>query len=133
MNYINMEYDSRKIKKGDIFVALEGETFDGHNFIDMAIQNGAKKILVSKNVEKKSGIEYELVPNLRKELGKIASEFYGYPQRKLKIIGVTGTNGKTTTTYLLEQLLGSEKVSRIGTVEYKIGKEIIEAVNTTPE
>lgn len=70
---------------------------------------------------------------MRKNLGKIASNFYGYPQKKLKIIGITGTNGKTTSTYLLESILGKEKVARIGTVEYKIGDEVIEAPNTTPE
>ena len=131
--YKNLHYDSRKITPGDVFVALEGNTVDGHNYIDIAIKNGAKGVLISKEVEKKDGVEYYLIENLRKKLGEIASEFYGYPQNNLKIIGITGTNGKTTTTYLLESILGSEKVSRIGTVEYKIGKEIIEAPNTTPE
>ncbi|MGL4534335.1 MAG: UDP-N-acetylmuramoyl-L-alanyl-D-glutamate--2,6-diaminopimelate ligase [Fusobacteriaceae bacterium] len=131
--YKNLHYDSRKITPGDVFVALEGSSVDGHNYIDIAIKNGATGVLISKEVEKKNGVEYYLVENLRKNLGEIASEFYGYPQNKIKIIGITGTNGKTTTTYLLESILGSDKVSRIGTVEYKIGKEIIDAPNTTPE
>lgn len=128
-----MEYDSRKIKNGDIFVALEGSVSDGHNYIKQAIENGAKGVLVSKKVEPEFPVEYILVKDLRKNLGKIASNFYGYPQKKLKIIGITGTNGKTTSTYLLESILGKEKVARIGTVEYKIGDEVIEAPNTTPE
>ena len=133
IEFKGMEYDSRKIKDGDIFVALEGSISDGHKYIEQAIENGAKGILVSKKVEPEFPVEYILVKDLRKNLGKIASNFYGYPQKKLKIIGITGTNGKTTSTYLLESILGKEKVARIGTVEYKIGDEVIEAPNTTPE
>lgn len=131
--YTGIEYDSRKIKEGNIFVALEGAVVDGHNFIEQAVKNGATCILVSKEVETKFPVEYILVEDLRKNLGIVASNFYDYPQKNLKIIGITGTNGKTTTTYLLESILGSENVSRIGTVEYKIGDEVIEAPNTTPE
>lgn len=128
-----IHYNSKEIKEGDIFVALTGSSVDGHNYIDSAINNGAKAIIVSKNVELREGVSYYLVEDLRKHLGIITSNFYGYPQKKLKIVGVTGTNGKTTTTFLIEQLLGEEKVARVGTVEYKIGDEIIEAKNTTPE
>lgn len=128
-----MEYDSRKIKENDIFVALEGSVVDGHNYISQAVERGAKCILVSKEVELVYPVTYILVENLRKNLGIIASNYYNYPQNNLQIIGVTGTNGKTTSTYLLESILGSENVARIGTVEYKIGDEIIEAPNTTPE
>lgn len=133
IKYTGMEYDSRKIEAGNIFVALEGAVVDGHKFIKNAVENGAKAILVSKEVPLEFPVEYILVKDLRKNLGKIASEFYNYPQKKLKIIGITGTNGKTTSTYLLESILGEKKVARIGTVEYKIGDEVIEAQNTTPE
>lgn len=131
--FTGMEHDSRKIVEGSIFVALEGEVVDGHTFIDTAIEKGAKLIIVSKEVPCQKGIGYVLIKNLRKHLGILASNFYGWPQKNIKILGVTGTNGKTTTTYLLEQLLGEEKVARFGTIEYKIGKEVIEAPNTTPE
>ncbi len=128
-----MEYDSRKIKEGDIFIALEGHVVDGHDFIEKAVANGAKTILVSKkNIAVIEGINYYYVENLPENMGKIASNFYGYPQNNLHIIGVTGTNGKTTTTYILEALLGEDKTARLGTVEYKIGDEIIPAPNTTP-
>lgn len=131
--FSSMEHDSRQVQENSIFVALEGEVVDGHNFIEAAIEKGAKLIFVSKEVECKSGIGYILIKNLRKHLGVLASNFYHWPQKKIKIIGVTGTNGKTTITYLLEQLLGADKVARFGTIEYKIGDEIIEAPNTTPE
>ncbi len=132
-SFSGIEYDSRKIKKGDIFIALEGAAFDGHKFIDMAVENGAVAIIGSREIEIKHQVTYVVVKDLRQKLGIIASNFYDWPQKQLKIVGITGTNGKTTTTYLLEQLLGEDKVSRIGTVEYKIGSEIIPAPNTTPE
>ena len=129
----NMEYDSRKINKGDIFIALAGHTVDGHDFIEKAVEKGAETIFVSrKDIQFIDGINYYYIENLSEDMGKIASNFYGYPQNSLKIIGVTGTNGKTTTTYILESLLGEDKTARLGTVEYKVGDEIIPAPNTTP-
>ncbi len=132
-SFSGMEYDSREIKKGDIFIALEGNTFDGHKFIDAAVEKGATAIIGSKEMDIKHPVTYIVVEDLRQKLGIIASNFYKWPQKKLEIVGITGTNGKTTTTYLLEQILGEAKVARIGTVEYKIGSEIIPAPNTTPE
>ena len=132
INGEDLEFDSRKIKQGDVFIALEGSIVDGHTFISKAIENGAKTVLVEKDVDKVEGINYFLVDGLREKMGIIASNFYGYPQNQLKIVGVTGTNGKTTTTYILESILGEKNVARIGTVEYKIGDEIIPAPNTTP-
>lgn len=132
INGEDLEFDSRKIKQGDVFIALEGSIVDGHTFISKAIENGAKTILVEKDVDKVEGINYFLVDGLREKMGIIASNFYGYPQNQLKIVGVTGTNGKTTTTYILESILEEKNVARIGTVEYKIGDEIIPAPNTTP-
>ena len=130
--YSGIEYDSRKIKKDNIFFALEGSAFDGHNFIEKAIENGAAMIVVSKNVKiYNKEVTYVKVKNSRNIMGKVASVFYGHPEKKVKIIGVTGTNGKTTSTYILESIIG--RVSRIGTVEYKIGDEVFDSVNTTPE
>lgn len=132
IKFNDIHYDSRKIKEGDIFVALSGISVDGHNFIAKAIELGAKMIIVSKEVEiLDKNVTYIKVEDTRQSLGLIASNFYDWPQNALKIIGVTGTNGKTTSTFILEKLLG--RCSRIGTVEYKIGEEIIEAPNTTPE
>jgi len=131
--FTGIEYDSRKIKQGDIFAALEGAELDGHDYIDKAVENGAKLILVSKEVIMKHPVSYILVKDLRQKLGFITSNLYDHPQKKLKIIGITGTNGKTTVTYMMEKLLGEKKCARIGTVEYKIGDEVIPAPNTTPE
>ena len=129
----DIEYDSRRICEGGIFAALEGFKVDGHDFIDAAVKNGASMVIVSKDVEiKYPDVTYVKVEDLRKKLGKIASNYYDEPQNNLKIVGITGTNGKTTTTYIMETLLG-ENIARLGTIEYKIGDEIIDAPNTTPE
>lgn len=131
---LGMEYDSRKIKENDIFFALAGYTVDGHDFIGKAVESGAKTIFVSKKgIELIKNINYYYVENLEDYMGIIASNFYGYPQDELKIIGITGTNGKTTISYLIEGLLGEERTARFGTIEYKIGDEIIPAPNTTPK
>ena len=132
IEYTGMEYDSRRIEDGNIFVALDGSVVDGHDYIEKAISLGARCIIVSKEVEiLDKNTTYILVKNLRLHLGIIASNFYDYPQKKMKILGVTGTNGKTTITYIMDKIL--QNIMRIGTVEYKIGDEIIPAPNTTPE
>lgn len=130
--YVKMEYDSRKIQNGDVFVALEGENNDGHKYIDTAIQRGAKLIVVSQKTDVKDlGINVVRVKNTRKILGRLASNFYGNPEKKLKLLGVTGTNGKTTTAYILHTFL--EKSAFIGSIGIKIGKKNYPPVNTTPE
>ncbi len=127
-----IEFDSRKIRNNYIFVAMIGSTVDGHNYIDMAIKNGAKMIIVEKkDIEFKNNITYVYVKNIRKDLGIIASNYYDWPQKKIKIIGVTGTNGKTTCTYILENIL--ENTSRIGTTGHRILDVNKETSNTTPE
>ena len=132
IEYTGMEYDSRKIVEGNIFAALDGSVVDGHDYIEKAISLGARCILISKDVEiLNKEVTYILVEDLRLHLGIITSNFYNWPQKNLKVIGVTGTNGKTTITYILDEIL--KNTMRIGTVEYKIGEEIIPAPNTTPE
>ena len=131
-----IEYDSRKIKEDFIFVAMTGNTVDGHNFIQKAIDNGAKIIITEKNIniseyKNADDVSFILVKNIRKKLGIIASNYYGYPQNKIKIIGITGTNGKTTSSFILENIL--EKTARIGTTGNRILDEEFETVNTTPE
>ena len=129
-------YDSRKIRENFVFIAMSGNNVDGHNFIQKAIDNGAKMIVVEKDVNIKEYNDYEnisfvFIKDVRKSLGIIASNYYNYPQNKIKIIGITGTNGKTTSSYILENIL--EKTSRIGTTGNRILDEEFETVNTTPE
>ena len=131
-----LEYDSRKIKEDFVFVAMTGNTVDGNNFIQKAIDSGAKIIITEKNIniseyKNADDVSFVLVKNIRKKLGIIASNYYGYPQNKIKIIGITGTNGKTTSSFILENIL--EKTSRIGTTGNRILDEEFETVNTTPE
>ena len=102
-----IEYDSRKIEKDFVFVAMTGSAVDGHNFIQNAVDNGAKMIICEKEVDVKqytntTEITFVLVEDIRKKLGIIASNYYDYPQNKIKIVGITGTNGKTTSSFILE-------------------------------
>ena len=129
-NVNDIQYDSRKIKENDIFVALIGSEVDGHSYIDKAIENGAKMLIVERlDLKYPEGIWVIQVNDLRNNLGFIASNYFDYPQNKLKVIGVTGTNGKTTSTYILESILKNS--SRIGaniqkSIRLTIGEEIID-------
>ena len=131
-----IEYDSRKIEKDFVFVAMTGSTADGHDFIQKAIDSGARMIICEKNVDIKEyknadSATFVQVEDIRKKLGIIASNYYDYPQNKIKIAGITGTNGKTTSSFILENIL--EKTARIGTTGNRILDEEFETVNTTPE
>lgn len=136
-----LQYDSRKIKRDDCFVALKGKTSDGHIYLQGAISNGAKVIVVQDdNILPDPfcmhiGIIKVVVPDTRKALAVMSSNFYGHPSKKLKFIGITGTNGKTTTSHLVKSILeaSGEKVGLVGTIEYKIGDRVIPATHTTPE
>ncbi len=127
-------YHSKRIEKGFLFAAIRGLEVDGHQFIGEAVQRGAG-VVVSEEEREVSDRTLILVPNSRQALAKIAINFYGDPSARLKLIGITGTNGKTTTTYLLESIF--EKAGRtagvIGTINYRFGHRITPAPNTTPE
>ena len=122
---INIKSDSRKIKPGDIFVALRGYNSDGHQYIEDAIKNGASKLIVMG--DKNYSIDYELVKDSRIYLEDYLYENYSDILSKMNIIGITGTNGKTTTSYLIYQALNSLGLncSYMGTVGYynKSGKK----------
>ena len=127
------ECDSRKVQKGQIFVALKGLTVDGHDFIGKAIENGASKIICERKID--YDIDYEIVPNTEKWLKEtLYNEYHEYID-KLKLIGVTGTNGKTTSCYLTYQMLLSLGIDTayIGTIGYHHKDEYIELNNTTPD
>lgn len=125
-------YDSRNVKKGDLFVAIRGYATDGHKYIDKALEQGAAAIVCE---EASENIPAVIVKNSRKALAQIGANQFDHPAQKLKMIGITGTNGKTTTTYLVKHVLESvgAKVGLIGTNQNMIGDEILETERTTPE
>lgn len=127
-------YDSRKARKGDLFICVSGFTKDGHDFIGDALQKGAVAFVVEKDVDVK-GAAVVRVPNSRLAMPRLASVFYGNPTQKLRLIGITGTNGKTTTTYLIKSImeLNGSKTGLLGTISTQIGGKTFESSRTTPE
>ncbi|MEP6685146.1 MAG: UDP-N-acetylmuramoyl-L-alanyl-D-glutamate--2,6-diaminopimelate ligase [Verrucomicrobiota bacterium] len=130
----SIAYDSRRVGKNSLFVALTGEKSDGHQFIDQAIEKGAS-VIVSEREEKHARATCLVVDNTRDALADLATAFYERPARKLKIAGVTGTNGKTTTTFLIKHICEKAglRCGLIGTVRYEIGERVLPAIRTTPE
>lgn len=128
-------YDSRKVEPGFLFVCVEGFKTDGHNFVPAALEKGAAAIVGQRPVEVPEGVPLVLTPDTRKALALMGGVFAGHPSGKLIMIGVTGTNGKTTTTFLIEKILKSNgyKVGLIGTIMNKIGDRVYPVKNTTPE
>lgn len=132
----HIQYDSRKIMEGDLFVCLTGFEVDGHNYVDKAIEAGAKVILCEKDIDINiDGITVVKVKEGRKALAIMSANYYGQPAKKLKLIGVTGTNGKTTTVYMLKAMLekAGKKVGLVGTISNYIGDKEIKSNRTTPE
>ena len=127
-------YHSQQVKKGFLFAAVRGLKVDGHRFIEDALQRGADAILLEEEREIPQGTGI-VVSNSRRALAKISSNFYGNPSSQVKLIGVTGTNGKTTVTCLLESIFKRARhpVGVIGTINYRYGQTLISAPNTTPE
>lgn len=128
-------YDSRKVQPGDLFVCIKGFRFDGHDFAPEAIRRGAGAILAGREVGVTPGVALVRVPNTRIALGQVASEFYGHPSHHMRLIGIIGTKGKTTTTYLVKSILeaAGHKVGLIGTIQNMIGSTVLPAERTTPE
>lgn len=129
----SVEYDSRKVKEGSLFVAVKGYETDGHKYIDSAVKNGAAAILAQEKRE--CAVPLICVPDTRRALAAAGANFFGRSADRLKIIGVTGTNGKTTVTYLVKQILDlvGIKTGLIGTNKNMIGDKVLETGRTTPE
>jgi len=127
--------DSRKVGPGSLFVALPGARMDGHTFIPGAIQSGAAAIVAQREVDT-GAVPLVLVKQPREALALLSAAFFGHPAKKLTVIGITGTKGKTTTAHIIKAILESagHKTAMIGTVGYFIGGEkVADALNTTPE
>lgn len=131
----NLVYDSRKVIKGSVFVCISGMIRDGHSFAIAAATSGAVAIIVEKDIEPINNVTIIRVRNTREALANMAAVYFGHPARDLITIGITGTKGKTTTTYMVKAILEEAgiKTGLIGTIETLIGKEAIPASNTTPE
>ncbi len=129
----SIEYDSRKAKDGCIFCCIVGQLFDGHTFAEGAVQAGAAALLVERELP--IDVPQIVVANARKAMAEMAAAFFGYPQREMQVIGVTGTNGKTTTTYMVKAIAeqAGKKVGIIGTIRNMVGNESIHTDRTTPE
>jgi UDP-N-acetylmuramoyl-L-alanyl-D-glutamate--2,6-diaminopimelate ligase len=131
-----LEYDSRRVKPGDAFVAMKGESSDGNRFIDKAIAAGAVAVVTDSATEKpRDGIAWAEVSHGRRALARLSANFYHRPAEKLAITGITGTNGKSTTTFLVESILtaAGRKSALVGTIEYHVADKILPAPHTTPE
>ncbi len=129
-------FDSRKVVNGSLFVAIKGLTVDGHKYITQAIESGAKAIVAEILPEnRQESITYIETENSSKALGILSSNFYGRPSEKLKLVGVTGTNGKTTTVTILYELFQrlGHKTGLISTVENRVGDQVVAAQYTTPD
>lgn len=127
-----IEMDSRKVSAGNLFVCISGFTVDGHDYVEEAVNNGAVAIIAEKEV--KANVPIIMVNDTARALSMLAVKFYHYPTTGLSLIGVTGTNGKTTVTYLLEKIFNHDKKKTgiIGTIQMKIGENAFPTQNTTP-
>ena len=127
-----VRYDSRAVRPGDLFVAIRGYATDGHQYIGKALEQGAAAIVCE---EAPAGVPVVVVENARRALAEIAANRFGHPADSMVMLGVTGTNGKTTTTYLVKHMLedAGHKVGLIGTNQNLIGDEVVETERTTPE
>ncbi len=129
-------YNSRKVKPGYIFACLSGTRAHGSEFISHAVSRGAGAVLTDrKDTEEVEGAVKIIVPEVREAMAVISSKYYGFPSTKLRLIGITGTNGKTTTAHLIDTLLSEagKKTGLIGTVKYKLGEKTLPVLATTPE
>ncbi len=127
--------DSRKAKEGSLFFCIKGAVSDGHKYAADVIAKGAKVLVVQDEVEAPKDVTVIKVADSRYAMAMISAAYFDYPAEKMKVIGITGTKGKTTTTYMIRSILESAgyKVGLIGTIEAIIGEEHIPAANTTPE
>ena len=135
VDVVGVQYDSRRVGPGDVFVAMRGGTVDGNRFVAGAVERGASVVVTDSALDVNVAVPVVRVANGRRALAEIVANLLGHPERQLKVSAVTGTNGKTTTAWLLEQLLRSvgRKCVLVGTIETHVGDEIRVSEHTTPE
>ena len=131
-----VEYDSRRVRPGTVFVAMKGETSDGNRFIDQAIAAGAVAIVTDSAAEvPRPAVAWAQVVHGRRALARLSANFYKRPAERIANTGITGTNGKSTTAFLIESILqaAGRKTALVGTIEYHVAGKILPAPHTTPE
>lgn len=131
----SLTYNSREVRPGTVFFAIQGEKADGHAYIPQALERGAVAVVSERPAPPERAARWVQVAAIRRALADAARNFYGHPERRLQLVGITGTNGKTTTAYLVESVLNAAGISSgvFGTIEYRMGGKTKEALNTTPE
>ncbi|MCT4596323.1 MAG: UDP-N-acetylmuramoyl-L-alanyl-D-glutamate--2,6-diaminopimelate ligase [Vallitalea sp.] len=136
INISNIQYDSRKVTEGNLFVCIVGFNVNGHDYAKSAVEKGAKALLVQEDISIiNDNVTVIKVDNTRETIAYVADRYYNHPSNKFRLVGITGTNGKTSTTYLTKGIFEEygKKTGVIGTIENRIGNEIIKATRTTPE
>ena len=130
-----LEYDSRKVARGNAFFAFPGEKADGHDFVPQALNAGASSVVSERQPPQQWRDLWVQVLHGREALARSALQFYGRPDRRVKLTGVTGTNGKTTTAHLVDGIFEAAGIiaARLGTIDHKVGQRRLKAINTTPE
>ncbi len=133
MNIDVLEYDSRKVRPGSLFCCVVGTFSDGHAYAETAVEAGAAALLAERELP--IDVPQVIVPNTRIAMAEMAAALYGHPEREMQLVGITGTNGKTTTTYMIKAIAerAGKKVGLIGTIRNMIGGRVIETERTTPE
>jgi UDP-N-acetylmuramoyl-L-alanyl-D-glutamate--2,6-diaminopimelate ligase len=131
----SLAYDSRRVQRGTLFFAIQGEKADGHAFIPQALERGAVAVVSERLPPSDLASCWVRVPHIRRALSTAGRVFFGQPDLRLKLTGITGTNGKTTTAFLVDSILRAAGISAglFGTIEYRVGDHAIPALNTTPE
>lgn len=129
----SIENDNRRVTPGSLFICIKGYTVDGHDFAGSAVKNGAAAILAERELP--VNVPVIVVKDTMRAMAVLADAFYGQPSQKLHLVGITGTNGKTTTSHIIEQIFkdAGQKTGQIGTMYTKIGEQIFDVKNTTPE
>ncbi len=127
--------DSRRVMPGNLFVAVRGERTDGHRFVDAAIDRGALAVVLESDASFRSRVTRIQVSDARRSMARASAQFYNHPSQSLKVVGITGTNGKTTTAFMVRAIMETAGLpcGLLGTVQYQIGQRVIPASRTTPE